>query len=183
MKDVGELRHRDENRDVGFGDCAEAFVVEVREGILVLEEVLIMRRVITQGDRGRGNSDRRTYIEVEEPLIRRGHAEAYIAGESSQEVGVIQHEVLCDIRVLRFKIDFNHRRHGGGEVAVRSDSPGRTSHVTVERVGGVLIFAAGQGAKKQSTEYKERCIFFHLFMNLSGLTSIITMRIFAVLLR
>ena len=133
MKDVGELRHRDENRDEGFGDGAEAFVVEVREGILVLEEVLIMRRVITQGNRGRGNADRRTYIEVEEPLIRRGHAEAYIAGESSQEVGVIQHEVLCDIRVLRFKIDFNHRRHGGGEVELLRRRPRGTGDASIER--------------------------------------------------
>ena len=55
------------------------------------------------------------------------------AGESSQEVGVIQHEVLCDIRVLGLEVHLDYSGHGGGEVELLRRRPRGTGDASIER--------------------------------------------------
>ena len=68
-----------EGGEEGSVDGALVGVADVREGILGLEEVLVVRGVVTKGDGGWVTGYGTRYIEVEQTVFGRGRAEARLS--------------------------------------------------------------------------------------------------------
>ena len=90
------LLNHDKGREEGGVGVALVGVADVREGILRLEEVLVVRGVIPKGDRF---ADRRQTaiavrrqtgnIQEEQAVVGYGDTKAGLAGESGKEVIII----------------------------------------------------------------------------------------------